>query len=779
MVVRPEFALDSSSPSSPTPTSSPVPEVSLLPSGNGTNEPSPSPFLVPPDVLSILAGGGDVNSEETGQALLAYGLLMTALGRGGRSSQVFERQQTFFQQNPPLVRARQGLATTRTLISQMDEFPELKYQEDRIEGDNILNRDDEMKKEDEVKVSASSPVSTTNSPLPRHPRTFLVGQWVDCRDTAGAWLGSTILSIQDGKALIHYNEWASRWDEWIQLDSPRIAPYRSMSSHRTRSLSHVSPTPTRPQNCPQTLDDNLVKLESVLEDTMSTLNVIQQPLQDLQRRILQSRIDHEVLEEENKSLTYHEEKTDEANDINSEEKEMNEEEDEEKDIEEMKNGEDEKETDSTQGEFDPITHGSSELLKRSENMALVLDRLGRGLCEVAQSLHPQYRPENPPPSDPYRSLITPHPTDWVPSGVNPSIVNSLEPGNRRTSPATQRQQRRDIEGGPGVNGGGRNPSTNGQRNGNQLPFEIILSLLSGPRNRREDDSNNTITSSEEEEEDNRGSGGMGGRFLSGLGSSRGLQRGNTYQDNEDGFFVPRSSTPSSSNPRSIEDEEEEEDSTPFVLTFGQGRGRSPPPPSSSTPQQTGNDNNPLMTPTITEEPSSNEEMEMTLFGSDILRLLRQSERIREGLDGSDQGGNDEDESNENEQSTPPRRNSLSRFLSSSLGSSNNSSSSPNSSSTSERRRGSRIRRRSSSPSRPSLFSSSSDSIIPTTTSNSSNNNSSHNNSSNNNSTTTRDRRGSRRSDTPQESQTENAQNQQEEEEGEGGGFFESFLRRFS
>jgi hypothetical protein len=49
-------------------------------------------------------------------------------------------------------------------------------------------------------------------------------QLVDCLDTSNNWLESTIMEVKQDKVFIHYNGWPSRWDEWIPIDSKRLAP---------------------------------------------------------------------------------------------------------------------------------------------------------------------------------------------------------------------------------------------------------------------------------------------------------------------------------------------------------------------------------------------------------------------------------------------------------------------------------------------------------------------------------------------------------------------------
>ena len=62
-------------------------------------------------------------------------------------------------------------------------------------------------------------------PFDLHKKKIKRGQWVDVKDTIDQWLEAEVIDVSDDKVLIHYNEWASRWDEWINMNSPRIAPF--------------------------------------------------------------------------------------------------------------------------------------------------------------------------------------------------------------------------------------------------------------------------------------------------------------------------------------------------------------------------------------------------------------------------------------------------------------------------------------------------------------------------------------------------------------------------
>lgn len=102
-----------------------------------------------------------------------------------------------------------------------------------------------------------SPVST-NSSNP-HRKRYYVGQWLDVKDTVSQWLEATVMALneENGTIFVHYNGWPTRWDEWIDFDSPRIAPFRTRTSH-SPLLSHLSPAPSvLLNNAPRTGSDDI------------------------------------------------------------------------------------------------------------------------------------------------------------------------------------------------------------------------------------------------------------------------------------------------------------------------------------------------------------------------------------------------------------------------------------------------------------------------------------------------------------------------------------------
>ena len=77
-------------------------------------------------------------------------------------------------------------------------------------------------------------------------RILAKGQWVDVKDTVEQWLDAQVIEVsEDNKMVkIHYNHWSTRWDEWINTNSPRIMPFR----YHTRQITltnYNSPFPNK------------------------------------------------------------------------------------------------------------------------------------------------------------------------------------------------------------------------------------------------------------------------------------------------------------------------------------------------------------------------------------------------------------------------------------------------------------------------------------------------------------------------------------------------------
>ncbi|CDW74693.1 UNKNOWN [Stylonychia lemnae] len=94
-------------------------------------------------------------------------------------------------------------------------------------------------------MTEPSPANSQMKELPAFSldnRKFEVGQWVDVKDTIDQWLEAQILEIRDNKVFVHYNGWGTRWDEWIEFSSPRLAAFRQYTVQNPR-CNYLSPSP--------------------------------------------------------------------------------------------------------------------------------------------------------------------------------------------------------------------------------------------------------------------------------------------------------------------------------------------------------------------------------------------------------------------------------------------------------------------------------------------------------------------------------------------------------
>jgi hypothetical protein len=94
-------------------------------------------------------------------------------------------------------------------------------------------------------TECSEPYNETNSTLTEFDfkkRKLVKGQWVDVKDTINQWLEAQVIDVQNNKVFIHYNGWGTRWDEWIDMDSDRIRPFRYYTQ-QIEIYNHHSPFP--------------------------------------------------------------------------------------------------------------------------------------------------------------------------------------------------------------------------------------------------------------------------------------------------------------------------------------------------------------------------------------------------------------------------------------------------------------------------------------------------------------------------------------------------------
>lgn len=76
-------------------------------------------------------------------------------------------------------------------------------------------------------------------------RKLKIGQWIDVKDTIDQWLEAEVIDVNETQVYVHYNGWGRRWDEWIDMNSPRIATFRTHTVQSPYSM-FMSPNPCHP-----------------------------------------------------------------------------------------------------------------------------------------------------------------------------------------------------------------------------------------------------------------------------------------------------------------------------------------------------------------------------------------------------------------------------------------------------------------------------------------------------------------------------------------------------
>ena len=75
---------------------------------------------------------------------------------------------------------------------------------------------------------------------------YCIGDIIDCQDTVRKWcIGMIVDIVENEKIRIHYEGWHSKWDEWLPLDSDRLAPVGTYTKGR---MTNPRPPERRPKN---------------------------------------------------------------------------------------------------------------------------------------------------------------------------------------------------------------------------------------------------------------------------------------------------------------------------------------------------------------------------------------------------------------------------------------------------------------------------------------------------------------------------------------------------
>lgn len=265
----------------------------------------------------------------------------------------------------------QGVLTLRTVLSTATGHTH--QQQEELSPSVALERAAEQEQEQAMQfedVDASvATVSATVSSLShtrRGRRRFFVGQWLDVKDTVNQWLESTVMAVADDKVLVHYHGWPARWDEWIDVDSDRLAAFRTRTVH-TINASQLSPAPvTRLPNAPSVGGRDVRDVVVALRDAMREMLPLVERFADLceapapQPSLLPSLSPQNDL--------FYDDDSDSDNDNG--------------------NGND---TDRTNEET--AARHAAELSEMAHLMAPLFDRFGRVLADSAHTLEPLFAPE--------------------------------------------------------------------------------------------------------------------------------------------------------------------------------------------------------------------------------------------------------------------------------------------------------------------------------------------------------------------------------------------------
>ena len=78
---------------------------------------------------------------------------------------------------------------------------------------------------------ASTSTKSSSSKSSKTKMDFTPGSLIEARDFADNWFPSKIVEVdaEGGEVLVHFQNWSSRYDEWISMDSARLRPQLSHS----------------------------------------------------------------------------------------------------------------------------------------------------------------------------------------------------------------------------------------------------------------------------------------------------------------------------------------------------------------------------------------------------------------------------------------------------------------------------------------------------------------------------------------------------------------------
>ncbi|KAM3131610.1 hypothetical protein pb186bvf_016274 [Paramecium bursaria] len=109
------------------------------------------------------------------------------------------------------------------------------------------------------------------NPFKLEQRKFQAGQWIDLKDTIDQWLEAQILKVEGNRIFVHYNGWGRRWDEWVEVDSPRIAVFRTYTVGSS-TQDYMSPFPVSEPDAD--LERETVDMNDFIFDVGQMMNTV-------------------------------------------------------------------------------------------------------------------------------------------------------------------------------------------------------------------------------------------------------------------------------------------------------------------------------------------------------------------------------------------------------------------------------------------------------------------------------------------------------------------------
>jgi hypothetical protein len=247
----------------------------------------------------------------------------------------------------------QAMLTVRTVLSTV-----------AADTTQELDRGEEVAGSEDAAAEEAGPQTPPSSPgrAARGRRRFFVGQWIDVKDTVNQWLECTIMDIANGKVLVHYHGWPSRWDEWLDFDSERIAAFRTRTLH-TMNPRQMSPVPsTRVQDAPRAGTNDVREMVTQLRELMHEV----MPHMDRFADLCEAETQQERAAREEEDLEAHYSSLEESGHLTS---------------------------DHRVASSDSAWDRANEISEMAHLVAPLFDRVGRMLVDSARCLDPLLRPE--------------------------------------------------------------------------------------------------------------------------------------------------------------------------------------------------------------------------------------------------------------------------------------------------------------------------------------------------------------------------------------------------